>query len=156
MLYLCLYWQAYYKPTGETMVVKCNKKNQGKMLREVELMRRLGDHPNIIKFKGGCVDGFVKVKQIMNITVNSKSICNRGKVYSLAEYMNGGTLEQLLTAVDEQITWPQREKLCHDIACGMQYLHAKRYIHRDLTTKACFVDMMNSQSQISWLLFRMC
>ena len=49
--------------------------------------------------------------------------------------MNGGTLEDLLISPNETITWNQREKITYDIACGMQYLHAKRFMHRDLTTK---------------------
>lgn len=52
----------------------------------------------------------------------------------LPQYMNGGTLEQLLGS-PEPLSWPVRLRLALDIAQGLQYLHAKGVFHRDLTSK---------------------
>lgn len=50
------------------------------------------------------------------------------------QYMNGGTLEQLLSS-PEPLSWPVRLHLALDIAQGLRYLHAKGVFHRDLTSK---------------------
>lgn len=55
------------------------------------------------------------------------------------QYMNGGTLEQLLSS-PEPLSWPVRLRLALDIAHGLQYLHAKGVFHRDLTSKVGWPD----------------
>lgn len=52
----------------------------------------------------------------------------------MSQYMNGGTLEQLLSS-PEPLSWPVRLRLALDIARGLRYLHAKGVFHRDLTSK---------------------
>lgn len=52
----------------------------------------------------------------------------------VSQYMNGGTLEQLLSSL-EPLSWPVRLHLALDIAQGLRYLHAKGVFHRDLTSK---------------------
>lgn len=52
----------------------------------------------------------------------------------MSQYMNGGTLEQLLSS-PEPLSWPVRLHLALDIAQGLRYLHAKGVFHRDLTSK---------------------
>jgi serine/threonine protein kinase len=49
--------------------------------------------------------------------------------------MNGGNLEQLVQDRARELPWRLRISLALDVATGMEYLHAKGYIHRDLTSK---------------------
>jgi len=39
-----------------------------------------------------------------------------------------------------ELTWDRRESIAYDIVKGMQYLHSRRLIHRDLNSNNCFIQ----------------
>ena len=51
------------------------------------------------------------------------------------QYINGGSLEEMLLDKDIPLSWSVRLKIAKDIVQGMVYLHSKGVFHRDLNPK---------------------
>jgi len=113
-----------HKMSGKVLVLKMNKHRSNSMnsLKEIQLMNKL-KHPNILQFEAVCV--------------------HEGQLHALTEYVEGGTLEELIQDVTVNIRWSQRMEIGLHIAQGLFYLNSKGMFHRDLTSKNIFLRKQN-------------
>jgi len=80
--------------------------------REISVLLRLR-HPNLVLFMGACT----KAPQALIIS----------------EFCSGGTVFALLhQRRDLSLPWPQRLPIALDVAKGMNFLHRRQVVHRDL------------------------
>lgn len=50
----------------------------------------------------------------------------------LIEFCEGGAVDSIMIDLEKPLTEPQIRYLCHEMLKGLQFLHSKKVIHRDL------------------------
>uniref|UniRef100_A0A1I7V4K8 Protein kinase domain-containing protein n=1 Tax=Caenorhabditis tropicalis TaxID=1561998 RepID=A0A1I7V4K8_9PELO len=88
------------------------------MMKEARVMQ-LYDHPNIVKFYGYIVDDIPYLLVL--------------------EYCNGGSVEDRLVDKGSKLTIRNRITYTYHAACGIEYLHKKNCIHRDIAARNCLI-----------------
>ncbi|KAI6237722.1 Tyrosine-protein kinase [Aphelenchoides besseyi] len=89
------------------------------LIQEGQLMRSVR-HANVIKFYGIAFDT-LPVKIVMELCC-------------------GGSVEKLLQVFTDQISVPERVKIAREAAKGLEYLHSKDIVHRDLAVRNILIS----------------
>lgn len=97
---------------------RVDEEAQQNFLKEVAVLRSLS-HSNVLRFIG--------------VLYRDK------KLHLVTEYVPGGSLKDLIHNCELVLPWECRIRFAKDIACGMNYLHSKNIIHRDLNSLNCLV-----------------
>ncbi|XP_059157008.1 ephrin type-A receptor 3-like [Physella acuta] len=85
-------------------------------------------------------------------------LCLNGRLpFLLTEYVIGECLKDFLKANGQQLTWPQRIRLCLQVADGMAFLHSTKppIIHRDLRCGNLFLSDNDSVKVADFGLIRL-
>ncbi|XP_042526981.1 fibroblast growth factor receptor 3 isoform X2 [Dipodomys spectabilis] len=109
-------------------------KDLSDLVSEMEMMKMIGKHKNIINLLGACTQG--------------------GPLYVLVEYAAKGNLREFLRArrppgmdysfdacrlPEEQLTFKDLVSCAYQVARGMEYLASQKCIHRDLAARNVLV-----------------
>lgn len=126
-------YKAVYTPSkSHEEKVVCKYLKDGKISEFYDEARTMSifSHQNILKLIGVALDD----KSNLPIIVT--------------EYMTKGDLRTYISNEENRITMRDLFAFAYDIASGMQYLHSKKYIHRDLACRNCLLDS-NSRVKIA-------
>ncbi|XP_072255892.1 fibroblast growth factor receptor 1 isoform X1 [Pyxicephalus adspersus] len=115
-----------------------SEKDLSDLISEMEMMKMIGKHKNIINLLGACTQD--------------------GPLYVIVEYAAKGNLREYLRArrppgmeycynpscaADEQLTFKDLVSCAYQVARGMEYLASKKCIHRDLAARNVLVTEDN-------------
>ncbi|XP_077326064.1 fibroblast growth factor receptor 1 isoform X3 [Lithobates pipiens] len=115
-----------------------SEKDLSDLISEMEMMKMIGKHKNIINLLGACTQD--------------------GPLYVIVEYAAKGNLREYLRArrppgmeycynpicaLDEQLTFKDLVSCAYQVARGMEYLASKKCIHRDLAARNVLVTEDN-------------
>uniref|UniRef100_A0A1I7SYY3 Tyrosine-protein kinase n=1 Tax=Caenorhabditis tropicalis TaxID=1561998 RepID=A0A1I7SYY3_9PELO len=110
--------------TNEVIAVKkldpegADQDGLAEMMKEARVMQ-LYDHPNIVKFHGFILDDLPYLLVL--------------------EFCNGGAVEDRLIEKGSKLSVPTRISYTYMASCGMDYLHKKNCIHRDIASRNCLI-----------------
>jgi len=127
------------QPTLKTVAVKTLKgffdQNEVNKIMEESVKMKQFNHPNVMSLIGVCTDAGPAPYIIMPFMANG----------SLLSYLRKERPNLLLNeTADDDLVLEVKKRLtvmCSQIANGMEYLSAERFIHRDLAARNCmYVD----------------
>ena len=127
---------------GTTSIVyKCQKKSTGELFACKELfddyLQASDLTINYIR-REICFLSNLKHKYLVNFIGFNSDV---GKpLWIISEYVNGGDLFDAIRRKENPLTPFQKTKIAFEIAQGMDYLHSKSIIHRDLKSGNILVD----------------
>jgi len=88
--------------------------------QETLMIAKLGNHPNVVRFIGACV--------------------NDGALHLVTQYHPKGSVYDILIKRKENIKWKKLVKIACDAACGIFHLHCENIVHRDIAARNILID----------------
>lgn len=96
------------------------------MMKEVQALIDVSQHPNIVRFIGVCLDPPRIVLEYYPL----------GSLFTILLKARQGDHN-----VIRQLSWARRLQMLHNVAAGMAYLHSRSYVHGDLRSPNIFVGL---------------
>ena len=103
---------------GTLKIVLVAKQKESRVILEARTRSKFNYHPNIVDLIG------------VSVTEPASLVLPKEAQYSLLTYLK--SLKPSKTS--------QMIKICHNICCGMIYLHSINCLHRSLQSRACIID----------------
>ncbi|XP_022108626.1 tyrosine kinase receptor Cad96Ca-like [Acanthaster planci] len=121
------------KVAVKTLKDEANNLQRRDMLRELELMKKLPDHPNVVKLLGFCVD-----QDPLYIIVE---YLTRGNLKNLLKQSRskGGRVYRNLHGISKSLASTDLIMFAKDTADGMEFISSQKCIHRDLAARNVLV-----------------
>uniref|UniRef100_A0A1I7W3F2 TKL/LISK/TESK protein kinase n=1 Tax=Loa loa TaxID=7209 RepID=A0A1I7W3F2_LOALO len=131
-------YKVQHRFTGEIMVLKVGKERErenririkANVLKEVDVLNQLTSHPNLLAFRGVCVD------------LAEKS----WNLHILMDFCDAGSLSRLICDHQKHFRWNLRCSLARDISYAMDFVHTKGIMHRDLTSMNVLLQKVTNGS----------
>ena len=112
------------KMNGQCIAIKqidLSKQSRKELIVNEILVMRDSQHPNIVNFIEAYLNGINDLWVIM-------------------EYMEGGSLTDIIDNNNNKITEEQIACICYETTKGLQHLHRKNFIHRDIKSDNVLLD----------------
>jgi len=124
----------------KTTKEKAPDKEKSDLLQEMQIMQKIGHHPNVVTLLGVSIDKEPYLL-VMEYVMYGKLLTHlreqRSKQTSLFHF----TEEDLQTPSEEStITAKDLTKYAYGVAKGMEYITSKQIIHRDLAARNILID----------------
>nr|XP_043616031.1 cyclin-dependent kinase F-4-like [Erigeron canadensis] len=110
-------WKAIDKQNGEVVAVKklmekYDSNNEYLILREIKALKKLDNHPNI-----------VKLKQVVK---------EQDDLYMVFEYMECSLYRSMVQRIKKPFSEDEIRDMCFQLFEGLAHMHRNKYFHRDL------------------------
>lgn len=107
-------------PAYRSAVDRLNAEAMADFERECKTLQQLR-HPHVLAFHGAGMDP-------------------SGQLFMVTELLVMGSLYDTLCNQNHPMPWTMREHVAYQIALGMEFLHARAIVHRDLKSPNVFLD----------------
>ncbi|XP_038064951.1 tyrosine kinase receptor Cad96Ca-like [Patiria miniata] len=117
----------------KTLKEEANKSDKADMIRELDLMKKLPDHCNVVRLLGFCVEidpPYIIVEYLSRGNLKDLLKDSRSK---------GGRVYGNLHGISKSLTSKDLMKFAKDAADGMAFISSQQCIHRDLAARNVLV-----------------
>jgi len=122
----------------KTLKESASEKERKDLLQELEVMKMLKTHPNVVRLIGCCTQGPEKAPIYVIMEFVAKGKLQEFLRKSRAEHYYGN-----LYGSSQKLTSRDLTQFAHHVARGMEYLSSKKVIHRDLAARNVLVTDLN-------------
>jgi len=122
----------------KTLKESASEKDKKDLIAELNVMKMLEPHPNVVRLLGCCTTGSEKEPTFVIMEYVAKGKLQEFLRKSRAEHYYGN-----LHGSSQKLTSRDLTSFCYHVAKGMAYLSSKKVVHRDLAARNVLVTEHN-------------